>query len=201
MGPGGFIVPSTTEPGLMAINGMSNSNRSAPYANSGIVVQVTPQDLLRHGFSESPLAGIELQRTLEKATFEATKSPYAAPAMRVSEFISGKAGGGLAPTSFRPRAEPADLNAILPGWRSAPLRGALARFGGPLRGYAGPDGNIMAVESRTSSPVRLLREPDGQAVGVSGLYPAGEGAGYAGGIISAAVDGLKVAEALLAAYP
>ncbi len=200
MCPGGFIVPTPTEPGLMAINGMSNSNRSAPYANSGVVVQVTPEDLLRHGFPDSPLAGIALQRALEKATFEATKSPYAAPAMRISEFVSGKAGGTLAPTSFRPGAEPADLNALLPEWISAPLREALVRFGSTILGYAGPDGNIFAVESRTSSPVRLLREADGQAPGVSGLYPAGEGAGYAGGIVSSAVDGLKAAEALLAAY-
>jgi len=199
MCPGGFIIPCPTEPGRMAINGMSNSNRTSPYANSGVVTQVTPEDLRRHGFADTPLIGMEFQQRLEEDTFAATRTPYAAPTMRISEFLAGKASGSIAPTNFRPQAEPADLGALLPDWLAAPLKDGLRSFGRRLKGYAGADGNLMAVESRTSSPVRMLRGESGEAAGIAGLYPAGEGAGYAGGIVSSAVDGLKAAEAVLRA--
>ncbi len=197
MCPGGFIVPSPTESGHMAINGMSNSNRSASYANSGVVVQVTPKDLLRHGYKDSPLIGIDFQRQLEANAFSATRMPYAAPAMRIMDFLSGKPSGALAPTNFRPLAEPADLGALIPAWIADPLREGLRSFNRKLKGYTGESGNLLGVESRTSSPVRIPRGEDGISVNTGGLYPAGEGAGYAGGIVSAAVDGLKAAEAVL----
>jgi len=199
MCPGGFIVPCPTESGRMAINGMSNSNRTSPYANSGVVAQVTPDDLRKHGYPDTPLIGIEFQRRLEHDAFTATRMPYAAPAMRVADFLSGKPSGSLAPTNFRPLAEPANLNVLLPDWLKEPLKDGLRGFGRRLKGYCGPDGNLLAVESRTSSPVRLPRREDGMSVDLEGLYPAGEGAGYAGGIISSAVDGLKIAESIIRA--
>lgn len=197
MCPGGFIVPSPTETGRMAINGMSNSNRSTPFANSGVVAQVTPADLEQAGYEASPLMGMDFQRSLETAAFNAVQNPYAAPAMRISEFLSGKSSGTLAPTNFRPKAEPADLRPLIPAWLLAPLREGIFRFGRKIRGYVSSEANLMAIESRTSSPVRILRDKNGMSVKAQGLYPAGEGAGYAGGIVSAAVDGLKAAESIL----
>ena len=193
MCPGGFIVPSPTEPNRMAINGMSNANRSAPYANSGVVVQVTPEDLVLAGFERHPLMGIQFQRHLEEKAFQATTQPYAAPGMRIIDFLNRKPSGTLATTHFRPAAEACDLDAILPPWIADPLRQGLRHFDRKLRGYASREGNILAVESRTSSPVRLERGEDCQAMGMPGLYPVGEGAGYAGGIVSAAVDGVRAA--------
>lgn len=200
MCPGGFIVPSPTEPERMAINGMSNANRSAPFANSGIVVEVTPQDLVRAGYETSPLIGIAFQRHLEAQAFQATSQAYAAPGMRIMDFIQRKPSGSLAPTHFRPAAEPFDLDTILPVWVANPLRQGIQHFDRKIRGYASREANILAVESRTSSPVRLERGADLQATNMPGLYPVGEGAGYAGGIVSAAVDGLR-ASAILAMKP
>jgi uncharacterized protein len=198
MCPGGIIVPSPTEPGMMAINGMSNAKRSSPFANSGVVVQVTQLDLDRHGVAEGPLRGIALQRDLERRAYLATSRPYAAPAMRLTDFLAGRASGTLAPTRFRPAAEPADLHAILPEWLTRPLAEGLQGFDRRMRGYVTDEANLLAVESRTSSPVRIPRGEDMQSVGLGRLYPVGEGAGYAGGIVSAAVDGLKAAEAIIA---
>lgn len=196
MCPGGFIVPSPTEPEHMAINGMSNANRSAPFANSGVVVQVTPDDLVREGIEHGPLMGIEFQRILEKRTFQATAMAYAAPAMRIGDFIRKKASGSLAPTHFRPAAEPSDFQELFPKWIATPLRQGLEHFNRKIRGYASNDGNILGVESRTSSPVRVERSDSLEAIATPGLFPVGEGAGYAGGIVSAAVDGLRAAEKL-----
>jgi uncharacterized FAD-dependent dehydrogenase len=198
MCPGGLIVPSPTEPGMMAINGMSNAKRSSPFANSGIVVQVTQADLDRHGVAPGPLRGIALQRDLERRAFAATSRPYAAPAMRLTDFLAGRSSGSLAPTRFRPAAEPADLHAILPAWIAAPLVTGIKGFDRLMRGYVTAEANLLAVESRTSSPVRLPRGEDMQSLGLRGLYPVGEGAGYAGGIVSAAVDGLKAATVIIA---
>jgi len=197
MCPGGFVIPAPSEPEHMVVNGMSNSNRSAPYSNSGVVVEVRPEDLPAHGFEESPLAGIAFQRALEAAAFRAASRPYAAPAQRVDDFLAGKASGVLAPTNFRPGAEACDLSEILPAWLCVPLREGLRAFGRKLHGYDSAAGNLFAVESRTSAPVRMVRGGDLAAEGLKGLYPAGEGAGYAGGIVSAAVDGLRAAEAVL----
>ncbi len=197
MCPGGFIVPSPTEPEHMAINGMSNANRSAPFANSGIVVQVTPEDLVAHGYAQHPLMGIQFQRDLEAITFRATRDPFRAPAMRIDDFVKRKASGRLADGHFRPGVEAMDLWEILPEWIATPMQQAFQRFDRLIRGYGGADGNILAVESRTSSPIRITRNERFEAEGVTGLFPIGEGAGYAGGIVSAAVDGLRVAEILV----
>ena len=197
MCPGGLIVPSPTEPGMMAINGMSNAKRTSPLANSGIVVQVTPADILRHGLGDDPLCGIRMQRELEKKTFEMTTQPYAAPAMRISDYVAKKATGTLATTRFKPGVEAANLWELIPDWLAKPLAEGLTAFDRKMKGFVTNDANILAMESRTSSPIRITRDQDMQSVNLKGLYPAGEGAGYAGGIVSAAVDGLKAAEKII----
>ncbi|CAM2066329.1 FAD-dependent oxidoreductase [Sulfidibacter corallicola] len=197
MCPGGFIVPSPTEVAHMAINGMSNANRSAPYANSGIVVQVMPEDLARHGYAHHPLMGIRFQRDLEAAAFRSTDTAYGAPGMRIDDFVARRARGRMAGTHFRPKAEPHDLWELLPNWIAEPLSQGLKRFDRLIKGYAGAEGNLLAVESRTSAPIRIPRNEVFEAEGMAGLYPVGEGAGYAGGIVSAAVDGLRAAEHII----
>jgi len=197
MCPGGLILPSPTEPNRMAINGMSNAKRSSPLANSGIVVQVTPQDIERHGLGTDALCGIRMQQELEEKTFQATIQAYAAPAMRITDFINNKNTGKLAFSRFKPAVEAADLRQILPSWLSHPLSEGLQAFDRKMKGFVSEHANILAVESRTSSPIRIVRGKDMQSINLKGLYPAGEGAGYAGGIVSAAVDGLKAAEVII----
>lgn len=200
MCPGGLIVPSPTETGRMAVNGMSNAKRGGQWANSGIVVQITPEDLTRHGIGNHPLMGIHFQRQLESATFSAAGNQYAAPAMKLTDFIHGKASGTLAPTRFKPAAIPADLHTLLPNWVSQPLADGIRGFDRKMRGYITEEANLFGSETRTSSPVRIERSDDMQSINASGLYPVGEGAGYAGGIVSAAVDGLKAAASMIASH-
>jgi uncharacterized FAD-dependent dehydrogenase len=197
MCPGGLIVPTPTQQGRMALNGMSNANRSTPFANSGIVVQITRKDLEMQGYDNHPLMGIRFQQDLERSTFLATKTPFAAPAMRITDFVSGKEPKDLAPTHFRPGAEPFPLNEILPLWMYEPMKAALTSFAGRIKGYLTEESNLFAVESRTSSPVRIERDDNLESVSLPGLFPVGEGAGYAGGIVSAAIDGLKAAERII----
>ena len=197
MCPGGLIVPSPTETGRMAVNGMSNAKRSGAFANSGIVVQITPEDISRHGLAENPLMGIHFQRQLEEATFKAAGNRYAAPAMRLVDFINRKATGLLAPTRFKPEAIAGDLWEVMPDWVGKPLAEGIKGFGHKMRGYNTEEANLFGSETRTSSPVRITRLENMQSLNVKGLYPVGEGAGYAGGIVSAAVDGLKAAEAII----
>jgi len=197
MCPGGLIVPSPTEKGRMAVNGMSNAKRGGQWANSGIVVQVTSDDILRHGHQQSPLMGLAFQRELEEATFKAAGNQYAAPAMRLVDFIGKRATGKLAPTRFKPEAVPADLWNIFPDWLAEPLAEGIKGFGRKMRGFVSTEANLLGSETRTSSPVRIVRDEQMQSVSLQGLYPVGEGAGYAGGIVSAAVDGLKAAEAII----
>jgi len=197
MCPGGLIVPSPTEEGMMAVNGMSNAHRRSPLANSGVVVQVTPDDIQRHGLGNDALCGIRFQRELERACFDMTQTPYAAPAMRISDFVAQKATGKLAKTSFKPTVEAADLHDLFPKWLAEPLREGLIAFDRKMKGYVSDEANLLAVESRTSSPIRMVRDQAMQSISLPNLYPIGEGAGYAGGIASAAVDGLKVAAQIL----
>ena len=197
MCPGGLIVPSPTETGRMAVNGMSNAKRAGKWANSGLVVQVTPDDIARHGIPPSPLMGIEFQRQIESATFQAAGHQYAAPCMKLTDFIKGKPSGNLAATRFKPAAIPADLHSLFPDWINQPLADAIRTFDRKMRGYITEEANLFASETRTSSPIRIERGDDMQSVNAAGLYPVGEGAGYAGGIVSAAVDGLKAAAAIL----
>lgn len=198
MCPGGMIVPTATEPEMVVVNGMSTARRSSPFANSGVVVQVELDDLAREGFGSGPLAGVELQRALERKAYALGGGTYRAPAIRADDFVARRASGRLADSHFRPGLVAADLEEALPRFIAAALRSGLGRFDRVIRGYAGSDANLIAVETRTSSPIRIPRDPRTLVVeGFPGLYVAGEGPGYAGGIMSAAIDGLTVAHAML----
>jgi uncharacterized FAD-dependent dehydrogenase len=193
MCPGGIVVPTPTEEGLQCTNGMSNSHRSAKYANSGIVAAVSLEDFAREGFT-GPLAGLQWQRKWERAAYELGGGRYHAPAMRVSDYLAGKPPRPLADTTYRPGLTPADLSRLFPEAVQVALKKALTAFDRKMRGYGSDQGVLIGIESRTSAPLRITRGEDYQSVSLKGLYPVGEGCGYAGGIVSAAVDGLRVAE-------
>lgn len=194
MCPGGRVVAAASEPGRVVTNGMSQYSRAEFNANSGLVVDITPE----RDFPGHPLAGVELQRRLEEAAFVAGGSNYRAPGQKVGDFLAGRASaelGGVTP-SYQPGVHLTDLTQCLPAFVTDALREALPVFGRQVPGYDHPDVVMTGVETRTSSPIRIRRGGDCQSINTRGLYPAGEGAGYAGGILSAAVDGIKVAEAL-----
>ncbi len=198
MCPGGMIVPTATEPNMVVVNGMSTARRSTPFANTGLVVQVGLEDIAREGFGEGPLSGVEFQRHLERMSFKAGGENYFAPAMRASDFAAGKNTGKLAATHFRPGLTATDMREVLPRFITEAMAEGLSRFDKQIKGYASEEANLIAVESRTSSPIRIPRDPEGMEVeGFSGVYVAGEGPGYAGGIMSAAIDGLRVAQSVL----
>ncbi len=194
MCPGGEVIASSSEPGQVVTNGMSIYRRNRANANSALLVGVTPDDF----DTDEPLAGIEFQRRWERAAFELGGGNYNAPVQLVGDFLSGKAStklGKVAP-SYTPGVTPCDLTECLPGFVSETLRLALPQLDKKLRGFAMDDAVMTAVESRSSCPLRMVRDETLQSVGLRGLYPGGEGAGYAGGIVSAAVDGIKIAEAV-----
>ena len=194
MCPGGTVVAATSEPGHVATNGMSQYSRAERNANSGIVVGIDPA----RDFPGSPLAGIALQRHWERRAFLAGGSSYAAPGQTVGDFLAGRASTGFGEVvpSYRPGVHPGDLADCLPEYAVTAMREALPVFGRQIPGYDHPDAMMTGVETRTSSPVRITRGPDYQSLNTARLFPAGEGAGYAGGILSAAIDGIKVAEAV-----
>lgn len=201
MCPGGFIVPASTEPDGLVVNGMSLSRRSSHYANSGLVVSVELEDVARAGH-RGVLAGVAMQRVLERAACEAGGGRLRAPATRVSDFLARRSSSTLPNTSYLPGLNATDVGAVLDAsgidLRSR-LQRALKAFDRRLRGYVTEEAVLVGVESRTSSPVRVLRDPQTlEAPGFAGLFPSGEGAGYAGGIMSAAMDGARVARAILA---
>ncbi|MFO0749567.1 MAG: hypothetical protein U1F43_28435 [Myxococcota bacterium] len=208
MCPGGFVIPTTTELGRLNVNGMSNHKRGSDFANAALVVTVEPQDfwLERPGDLDhfGPLAGLELQRALESRAYAAGGGGYVAPAQRLTDFVDARGSATLPPrTSYRPLGEgglvPADLRAVLPERLHAPLARAILRFDQKMKGYLTEDAILIGVETTTSSPIRIVRdERTYEAPGFPGLLPAGEGAGRAGGIVSSALDGMRVAEALLA---
>jgi hypothetical protein len=197
MCPGGVVVPTPTEPGMQCTNGMSNSQRSSPLANAGIVVAVSPADFAAEGF-EGPLAGLAWQRKWERAAYALGGGGYRAPAQRLAAYLAGTAGAPPGKTSYRPGVTPVDLSTLFPSHVSEALRAGLRAFDRRMRGFVTDEALLLGIESRTSSPCRLVRGQDFQSPAVRGLYPAGEGAGYAGGIVSSAVDGLRVAEAICA---
>lgn len=194
--PGGEVVAAASEAGRVVTNGMSEFARDKENINGAILVNVTPEDF---GGDSSPLAGVAFQRKLEEGAYALGGGGYRAPAQRVEDFLARRssAGPGRVRPSYRPGVTWTDLHACLPPFVAAALEEALPILGRKLRGYDAPDAVLTGVESRSSSPVRVLRGPDGQA-SLRGLYPCGEGAGYAGGILSAAADGMRAAEALLA---
>ncbi|HUW38846.1 MAG TPA: NAD(P)/FAD-dependent oxidoreductase [Rhodocyclaceae bacterium] len=193
MCPGGTVVAAASEPGRVVTNGMSQYSRNERNANSAIVVGVTPADYPGH-----PLAGVAFQRHWEERAFAAGGANYAAPAQRLGDFLKGvpSAASGSVLPSYRPGVLMTDLADCLPDYAVAALREAIPAFDRQIRGFAQDDALLTGVETRTSSPIRIRRGEDYQSVNIRGLYPAGEGAGYAGGILSAAVDGIKVAEAV-----
>ncbi|WP_335743822.1 NAD(P)/FAD-dependent oxidoreductase [Syntrophotalea acetylenivorans] len=192
MCPGGEVVLAASEPGGLVVNGMSNRLRSAPYSNSALVVTVRPDDF----GAIDPLAGMRFQRRWEEAAFIAGGSDYRAPAQNLLGFLGR--GKGPLNSSCRPGVREAELRQVLPPFVSSALRRALPHFERRMRGFITAEATLVGVETRTSAPLRILRQSDGQALHQSGLYPVGEGAGYAGGIMSAALDGLKTAEQIAA---
>ncbi len=194
MCPGGTVVAATSEEGRVVTNGMSQYSRNERNANSAIVVGIDPeQDYPGH-----PLAGIELQRQLEAQAFVLGGSNYDAPAQRVGDFLAGRPStelGDVQP-SYTPGVRLTDLSAVLPAYAIAAIREAIPEFDKQIKGFAREDGLLTGVETRTSSPLCIKRGADFQSINTRGLFPAGEGAGYAGGILSAGIDGIKVAEAV-----
>ena len=193
MCPGGMVVAATSEPGRVVTNGMSQYSRNERNANAGIVVGITPAD-----YPGGPLAGIAFQRQLESQAFTLGGGSYQAPGQLVGDFVAGQASrqlGGVEP-SYQPGVLLTDLASALPGYAIAAIREALPAFGQKIKGFEMHDAVLTGVETRTSSPLRITRGGDFQSLNVKGLYPAGEGASYAGGILSAGVDGIGVAEAV-----
>jgi uncharacterized FAD-dependent dehydrogenase len=194
MCPGGTVVAATSEEGRVATNGMSQYSRAERNANSGIVVDISPE----RDYPGDALAGIVFQRHWESLAYVAGGSSYAAPGQKLGDFLAGRASeefGSVTP-SYKPGVTLTDLAACLPDYAVEAIREALPVFGRQVPGYDHPDVMLTGVETRTSAPVRITRGRDCQSLNTAGLYPAGEGAGYAGGILSAAVDGIRVAEAL-----
>jgi uncharacterized FAD-dependent dehydrogenase len=193
MCPGGTVVAAASEPGHVVTNGMSQYSRAERNANAGIVVGITPED-----YPGGAMAGIAFQRHWERQAFLAGGSSYAAPAQRVGDFLAGRPSttlGAVLP-SYKPGVTPTDLSTCLPDYAIAAIREAIPAFDRQIRGFAMDDALLTGVETRTSSPLRIGRGAGLQSLNTAGLFPAGEGAGYAGGILSAGVDGIRVAEAL-----
>jgi hypothetical protein len=225
MCPGGTVVAATSEPGRVVTNGMSQYSRNERNANAGLVVGIEPTDFVQDAaafidafgpvdgakyaqealnlravdsHAMHPLAGINLQRQLESQAFVLGGSNYQAPGQLVGEFIAGQASSsfGTVQPSYKPGVKLGDLHGALPDYAIAALREAIPAFGKKIRGFDMPDAVLTGVETRTSSPLRIPRGDDFQSTNTLGMYPGGEGAGYAGGILSAGVDGIKLAEAV-----
>jgi len=193
MCPGGTVVAAASEPGCVVTNGMSQYSRNERNANAGIVVGITPADYPGH-----PLAGIGFQRQWEARAFAAGGADYRAPAQLVGDFLARRAStqlGSVLP-SYTPGVRPTDLSECVPPYANDAIRDALLAFDKKIHGFAMSDAVLTAAETRTSSPIRITRDASGQSLNTRGLYPGGEGAGYAGGILSAAVDGIEIAEAV-----
>ncbi len=196
MCPGGFIVPSATAQEEVVVNGMSPSGRNSPYANSGIVVEIRPEDIIKYG-NFGVMAGLEYQKELEREAWKNGGHTQRAPAQRLADFVAGENSSSLPKVSYFPGVTSSPLHNWLPKAIGRRLRDGLRLFGQVMHGYLTNDAAVLGVESRTSSPLRIPRNPEKlHHIRVSGLYPCGEGSGYAGGIVSSAVDGIRAAEAI-----
>ncbi|MDU3960684.1 MAG: hypothetical protein E7H10_11745, partial [Lactococcus lactis] len=199
MCPGGLVVPAASEEGGLVTNGMSEHARDQKNANSGLLVQVFPEDFP----SNHPLAGVEFQKELEHKAFELGGSNYQAPAQLVGDFLDGKASkamGSVEP-SYALGVKPTNLESLFPDYVTQSMREAIVGLDKKMHGFALSDAVMTGVESRSSSPVRINRDEENfQSVSTKGIYPSGEGAGFAGGIVSAGIDGLKCAEALISEF-
>jgi uncharacterized FAD-dependent dehydrogenase len=193
MCPGGVVVAAASEEGGVVTNGMSDYRRNSPFANSALVVSVGKDDFP----GDSPLAGVEFQRALERRAFIAGGGDYRAPAQDLISFMDGKGSCRLA-SSYRPGVREADLSLVLPGYITDALREGIRSFDRKMRGFITAEATLTGVETRTSAPVRIVRGEDLQSLTLKGLYPVGEGAGYAGGIMSSALDGIRAADAIAA---
>jgi uncharacterized FAD-dependent dehydrogenase len=196
MCPGGFIVPSATSQEEIVVNGMSPSGRNSPYANSGIVVEIKPEDLTKYSnFGE--MAGLEFQKELEREAWKNGGHSQRAPAQRLADFVAGDNSVSLPKVSYFPGVTSSPLHSWLPKSIGRRLRDGFRLFGQVMNGYLTNEAVVLGVESRTSSPVRIPRDPEKlHHIQITGLYPCGEGSGYAGGIVSSAVDGMRAAEAI-----
>ncbi|HZB13667.1 MAG TPA: FAD-binding protein, partial [Chryseolinea sp.] len=196
MCPGGFIVPAATAPGEVVVNGMSPSRRDSRFANSGIVVSVDSQDFEKfkdHG----PLAGLYFQSSVEKKACQVAGGTQTAPAQRLVDFVENRISSSLLETSYQPGLSSVDMRDVLPGEIITALQQGFKNFGTKMKGYLTNDAQVIGVESRTSSPVKIPRDPIRlEHPQIDGLFPCGEGAGYAGGIVSAAMDGERCADAI-----
>jgi uncharacterized FAD-dependent dehydrogenase len=197
MCPGGVICPATTEPDAVVVNGWSPSKRNSRWANSGMVVEATLEDIAAFG-GDDALAGLELQASVERRAAEGGGGAAVAPAQRLVDFVDGRASADLPPCSYAPGLRSVALDDVLPAHVAAALRGGLRAFGEKMRGYFTNEAVLVGVETRTSAPVRIPRDREtAEALGREGLYPCGEGAGAAGGIVSAAMDGERCAVQVL----
>ena len=197
MCPGGIVVPTPTEQGMQCTNGMSNSHRSSKYANAGIVVSVSVEDYAKEGFT-GPLAGVEFQRHWEKKAFGLGGGKFFAPAQSIPDYLAGRLKKKPEGTSYRPGLAHVDLNVLFPPWVTDSLKQALRAFDRKMKGFITDEGLLIGIEARTSTPLRITRNEQLQSVSMKGLYPGGEGAGYAGGIVSSGIDGLRIAEQICA---
>jgi len=194
MCPGGSVIGCSPKKGVVVINGMSNYRRDGAYANSAVVVNVHPGDFGDDG--PLPLCGLDFRRRWEEKAYILGGKNYHAPAQRLVDFLKDQKGALTGSTTFSPGVKAASLRETLPRFVFEALSQGFLQFDRKMRGFITEEATLIGVETRTSSPVRILRNPDGQSVSVSGLYPCGEGAGYAGGIISSALDGIRIAESL-----
>jgi len=198
MCPGGFIVPAATENDEVVVNGMSLARRDSPFANSGMVVTVEPEDTEIFQAEHGVLAGIAFQKHLETMAKTTGGGGQVAPGQRVTDFLAGRDSQTLPATSYFPGIKPARIDQILPEWIVSRMQRGLTMFGKQMRGYITEECNLIGFETRTSSPVRIPRDPETlQHPDILGLYPCAEGAGYAGGIVSAALDGIRCADAII----
>lgn len=215
MCPGGFIVPAATAPGELVVNGMSPSRRDSYFANSGVVVAIHPQDWEPYLSEHGPLAALALQEDVERKLWENTQAQISenediteqmnteqlAPAQRIPDFLAQRKSKTLLPTSYQPGLISCEMDQVLPDFIAGPLREALPHFNKKMKGYASAQGQLIGLESRTSSPVRIPREKETlEHPQIKRFFPCGEGAGYAGGIVSAAMDGERCAENLAHLY-
>ncbi len=199
MCPGGTVVAAASEEGRLVTNGMSQYSRHERNANSAIVVGISPEDYDENGSKDNVLAGIEFQRRLEEIAFKLGGENYDAPVQLVGDFLAGRKSGehGVVEPSYKPGVKYCDLSETLPAYAIEAIREALPAFERKIKGFSMADATLTAVETRTSSPINITRDKASlESINTQGLYPAGEGAGYAGGILSAGIDGIKVAEAM-----
>ena len=196
MCPGGVIVPAGSDSNQIVVNGMSNSLRNSPYANSGIVVTLNLDDYKKYGIN-NPLSGLLFQSEIEKPAFDISENALLAPAQKMTDFVNGKTSTSLNPSSYLPGLKSFPLNKILPKEINECLQKGFLEFDKKMKGFYTEQANVIGFESRTSSPIRIVRNNETfEHVKIAGLYPCGEGAGYAGGIVSSAIDGINSAKAI-----